>query len=50
MTYRHTKMSSEVVCTQFMEGHSDLNRSVVGLNSAGEEKTTPKLVMVKKKK
>lgn len=43
-------MSSKVVCTQFMGGHPDLKGSVVGLNSAAEERTTPKLVMVKKKK
>lgn len=33
-----------------MGGHPDLKGSVVGLNSAAEERTTPKLVMVKKKK
>lgn len=32
-----------------MGGHPDLKGSVVGLNSAAEERTTPKLVMVKKK-
>lgn len=43
-------MSSKVVCTQFMGGHPDLKGSVVGLNSAAKERTTPKLVMVKKNK